>query len=79
MLNELWVLVLLFFASFFFLPFVCPFSIEMNDAQTHFGVAHYTLWALSCTFWARNQHFFFLELLVTSSRLRSPISLAINI
>ncbi len=46
------------FSNFFFLFFesLAPspsfFSKIMDDAQTHFGAAHYRLWVLLCTFWA---------------------------
>jgi hypothetical protein len=32
------------------------FSKKHDDAQTHFGVAHYRLWILLCTFWDCNRH-----------------------
>lgn len=48
-------------ASFFSLsdllgPIHIFFSKKLDDAQTHFGVAHYRLWILLCTFWDCNRH-----------------------
>jgi hypothetical protein len=43
--------------TFFFLLlpiFLSKMCLDSGGVQKHFGIAHYTLWVLLCTFWACN-------------------------